>query len=106
MRPFSVLRPRLERGRMTVKLLLPAYGKHGCAIVGTGGKLRVVDRPRRVCMGYQNGCGCTACKRRELAARKPKAAVEAARCECDRPMVGDGGDCQKCGKRMRLKLAA
>lgn len=92
---------------MTFTLLLPAYGKHGCAIVGTGGKLRVVDRPKRICHGFQNGCLCGRCspraRRREAA--KAKVAVAPKRCNCDREMGAPGTDCGKCGKPIRLAAA-
>jgi hypothetical protein len=93
---------------MTVKLLLPAYGKHGSAVVAVDGKLRLVDPPKRICHGFQNGCLCGTCTPRARRAERAtaKRAIAPKRCRCDRPMIGDDGDCAKCGKPMRLAAAA
>jgi len=85
---------------MTVKILLPAYGKHGCAVVAQDGQLRVVDPPASSCHGYTSGCVCEDCMKRAQVAeakRNPVAPVAQA-CECDRPFGLVEGDCAKCGR--------
>jgi hypothetical protein len=91
---------------MTVKLLLPAYGKHGAAIIGVNGDLRVVERPKTICHSYANGCVCPKCKRRakEREERLP-VDMRPRQCECDRPLPGTDGTCVKCGKPAALRAA-
>jgi hypothetical protein len=79
---------------MPAKILLSPEGKHGSAIVGTKGRLRIVDQPKR-CRGYQNCCYCKRCLAREaLSLNRPPVAT----CSCDRPVSVAGEDCFKCGK--------
>jgi hypothetical protein len=85
---------------MPVKILLPPDGKHGSAIVGESGSLRVVDQPKR-CRGYRNCCSCKACLGREKL-KRPKVAM----CECDSSLsIVGGSDCFKCGKPMATQAA-
>jgi hypothetical protein len=88
------------------KLLLPAYGKHGMAVIGANGKLRLVEQPKRICHGFQNGCICGKCSPRRRAAEKANAAIAPKRCNCDRSMGASGTVCGKCGKPIRLRTAA
>lgn len=89
---------------MTVKILLPAYGRRGC-IVAVDGKLRVVDSPKPTCHGFANGCTCGGCSPRERQS-SGRVAKKAQPCRCDQPIAGDDGDCFQCGKRIELRAAA
>lgn len=93
---------------MSIRLLLPAYGRHGSSVIAADGHLRVVDRPKRICHGYANGCICTKCKQRvkEVEMHRNPAPPEFKHCECDRPLTGTEGNCAKCGHPPKLKLAA
>jgi hypothetical protein len=88
---------------MTVKILLPAYGRRGC-IVAHDGKLRVVDSPTPICHGFANGCLCGNCSPH---ARRSSGVIakKASPCRCDVPIDGDDGDCFQCGKRIELRAA-
>jgi hypothetical protein len=89
---------------MKIKVLEPAAGRRGATVVAIDGQLRVIDPPGRPCMGFANGCICGACSPRARRS-KLKAAQRADRCECDRPLVTEGG-CSKCGKPLPLPVAA
>ena len=92
---------------MTIKLLLPAYGKHGTSVVAIDGELRVIDRPVRVCHGYQTGCCCEECLERAKAEHEEPVVVEVKRCECDRPIVlADATECFRCGRPEAIAAAA
>lgn len=84
---------------MKAKLLLPAYGKHGAAVIGVNGKLRLVEPPKRICHGYRNCCVCSACKRRAEHAR-PRPVT---RCACERPMGFADENCFHCGKPLPIE---
>jgi hypothetical protein len=86
--------------RMTVKILLPAYGKRGSSIISADGQMRVVDNPKPACHGYTSGCVCENCLTRAKAADAKRDPVVPPRrsCECDRPFGLVEGDCAKCGR--------
>jgi hypothetical protein len=93
---------------MTVKILLPAYGRRGSSIISANGHMRVVDNPKPVCHGYTSGCVCTDCAARaKIAEAKHNPVVVTPRpCECDRPFGLAGGDCAKCGRAIPGERAA
>lgn len=79
---------------MPAKILLPPEGKHGSAIVGVNGRLRVVDPPRR-CKGYVNGCKCKDCQART----RMMAPTHPLGCKCSTPLVNtETNSCIKCGR--------
>jgi hypothetical protein len=47
-----------------MKILQAPEHAHDSCIVAVGGKLRVVDPPKRICHGFANGCICDPCERR------------------------------------------
>ena len=85
---------------MTVKILLPAYGRRGSSIISADGQMRVVDNPKPVCHGYTSGCVCKDCTARAKSAEaKHNPVVTAPRsCECERPFGPVGGSCVKCSR--------
>jgi hypothetical protein len=98
---------------MTVKILLPAYGKRGSSIIAVNGELRVIDPPKPVCHGYINGCVCEDCTTRAKAAELKREredgniSLEPAVCACDVPMVDlDEHRCIRCGHRALERAAA
>jgi hypothetical protein len=98
---------------LTVKILLPAYGRRGSSIVAIDGKLKVIDPPKPVCHGYANGCVCVDCRARAEQAKRERdlaagvISLEPAVCACERPMVDmDEDRCIRCGHRTIGRRAA